>query len=185
MNAGADRMHTRASRHKLYHMHTRAMDAHAHVGTDSKPGTHSRFFVNACLFAPNPPLSMQQRALIWLRHHTCMCRKWCVLFAANDMYVCTAATDWHVSRTFILSDLNTVGPANASTVNIRMHRGLTVALFLSPHHARQVGTARHARAPTAPRRRRLERLAALIEPMWLHKHGGCAAVVWHPPKGRH
>ena len=45
-------------------------------------------------------------------------------------------------RTFVLSDLNTVGPADAATIALRMHRGLSVALFHSPHHARQMQVGR-------------------------------------------
>lgn len=55
----------------------------------------------------------------------------------------TDSDDWlypetQLYKTFVLSDLNTVGPADAATIALRIHRGLSVALFQSPHHARQM-----------------------------------------------
>jgi hypothetical protein len=41
---------------------------------------------------------------------------------------------WPVYDTFVRSDLRTVGPANATTIVLRLHRGLSVALFSNRHH---------------------------------------------------
>ncbi|EFJ50131.1 hypothetical protein VOLCADRAFT_89210 [Volvox carteri f. nagariensis] len=43
-----------------------------------------------------------------------------------------------VYHTFIRSNLNTVGPANATTILLRLHRGITVGLFNNPNHRRQL-----------------------------------------------
>ncbi|GIL75651.1 hypothetical protein Vretimale_15202 [Volvox reticuliferus] len=43
-----------------------------------------------------------------------------------------------VYHTFIRSNLRRVGPANATTILLRMHRGISVGLFSNPHHRRQM-----------------------------------------------
>lgn len=51
---------------------------------------------------------------------------------ADDAWLLPQYPAYH---TFVRSHLGAVGPYDATTVHLRVHRGISVALFHNPHHA--------------------------------------------------